>query len=74
MGLGAALMNIALERAKSEKHRVLMLETQSCNEVAIAFYLTYGFSLIGFDACAYTNNDLSRREVRMEMGMFLDIE
>ena len=70
-GIGTALMDIAMKRAKEEKRRVLMLETQSCNEGAIAFYLAYGFSLIGFDACAYRNDDLNRKEVRMEMGIFL---
>lgn len=70
-GIGTALMDIALKRAKNDKRRVLMLETQSCNEGAIAFYLSYGFSLIGFDACAYQNNDLIRKEVRMEMGIYI---
>ena len=72
-GIGTALMNIAVKRAKDENRRVIMLETQSRNEAAIAFYLVYGFTLIGFDACAYQNNDMQRREVRMEMGILLDI-
>ena len=72
-GIGTALMNIAVRRAKDEKRRVIMLETQSRNEGAIAFYLGYGFSLIGFDACAYQNNDLHRREVRMNMGIYLPV-
>ena len=71
-GIGTALMNKALERAKAEKRRVLMLETQSRNENAIAFYLAWGLSLIGFDACCYSNNDLERKEVRMEMGLLLE--
>ena len=70
-GLGTALMDVAMQRAKDEKRRAVMLEAQSCNEAAIAFYLAYGFSLIGFDACAYSNNDLMRKEVRMEMGILL---
>ena len=70
-GLGTALMDVAIQRARDEKRRAVMLETQSCNEVAIDFYLAYGFSLIGFDACAYQNNDIKRKEVRMEMGIFL---
>ena len=37
-----------------------MLETQSCNTNAIGFYLHEGFTLIGFDACCYANNDLER--------------
>ena len=72
-GIGTALMDIAMKRAKDEKRRAIMLETQSRNEGAIAFYLAYGFSLIGFDACAYQNNDLSRKEVRIEMRILLDI-
>ena len=71
-GIGTALMNKALERAKAEKRRVLMLETQSRNENAIVFYLAWGLSLIGFDACCYSNNDLERKEVRMEMGLLLE--
>ena len=70
-GIAKALMDKAMQRAKAEKRRAVMLETQSCNEGAIAFYLDYGFSLIGFDACAYRNDDLQRKEVRMEMGIYL---
>jgi len=70
-GIGTALMDAAVKRAKDEKRRVIMLETQSRNSGAIAFYLAYGFSLVGFDACAYRNNDLSRKEVRIELGILL---
>jgi len=70
-GIGTALMDIAMKRAKDEKRRALILETQSRNEGAIAFYLAYGFTLIGFDSCAYHNNDIERKEVRMEMGILI---
>jgi len=70
-GIGTALMDIAVNRAREEKRRAVMLETQSRNEGAIGFYLAYGFSLIGFNACEYQNNDLERKEVRMEMGILL---
>ena len=70
-GIGTALMDIAVNRAREEKRRAVMLETQSRNENAIAFYLAYGFTLIGFNACEYQNNDLERKEVRMEMGILL---
>jgi len=70
-GIATALMDTALKRAKEENRRTVALETQSCNEGAIDFYLNYGFSLIGFDACAYSNKDLERKEVRMEMGILL---
>ncbi|MDR1538311.1 MAG: GNAT family N-acetyltransferase [Clostridiales bacterium] len=69
--IGTALMDIAVNRAREEKRRAIMLETQSRNENAIAFYLAYGFTLIGFNACEYQNNDLERKEVRLEMGMLL---
>ena len=71
-GIATVLMDIAVRRAKEEKRRVIMLETQSRNEGAVGFYLAYGFSLIGFDACAYQNNDLNRKEVRMELGIYLE--
>ncbi|MDY3072990.1 MAG: GNAT family N-acetyltransferase [Eubacteriales bacterium] len=69
-GVGHALMDIAREHAIRDGCRAVMLETQSCNTNAIGFYLHEGFTLIGFDACAYHNHDLARREVRMEMGWF----
>ena len=70
-GIGTAMMDIAVKRARDENRRAVVLETQSCNEAAITFYLKYGFTLIGFDSCAYRNNDMSRREVRLELGLFL---
>lgn len=70
-GIGTALTDIAMKRARDEKRRAIMLETQSRNENAIAFYLAYGFTLIGFNTCEYQNNDIARKEVRMEMGILL---
>ena len=71
MGVATQLMNIAVNRAKEEKRRAIILEVQSCNQVAIDFYLKYGFKLIGFDLCSYGNCDIKNREVRIEMGMLL---
>jgi len=71
-GIAKALMDIAVQRAKEEKRRAVVLETQARNEAAVAFYLKYGFSLIGFDACAYENDDLDSKKVRMEMGILLN--
>ena len=48
--------------------RMIVLETQSCNEAAIAFYRKNGFSVIGFDLYAYSNTDPERHEIRIEMG------
>lgn len=70
-GLGAMLMDKLLETAKASGARMAVLETQTCNENAIAFYKKHGFRVIGFDLFAYTNQDLERKEVRLEMGGML---
>ena len=54
--------------AQAAGARMLVLETQSCNENAIAFYRKNGFQMIGFDLYAYSNDDPARQEVRIEMG------
>ena len=69
-GIGGALINVAKEQARLERRRAVILETQSCNVNAIGFYLHEGFWLIGFDSCCYTNQDVERGEVRLEMGWF----
>lgn len=71
-GIAHALMEDAKGQALREERRALILETQSCNVNAIGFYLHEGFTLIGFDACCYSNNDLKRKEVRVELGYFLE--
>ncbi|MBP5281253.1 MAG: GNAT family N-acetyltransferase [Lachnospiraceae bacterium] len=71
-GIGTALMNKAKEVAKAQGRRAIILETQSCNVRAIAFYRSQGFRLIGFDSCCYTNRDVERREIRFNMGFFMD--
>lgn len=48
--------------------RMIVLETQSCNKKAIDFYMKHGFSLIGLDMYAYSNEDPEKHEVRLEMG------
>ena len=72
-GIGHRLMAVAKEQAVSEHRRAMILETQSCNTAAIVFYEQEGFQMIGFDSCCYSNNDIERREVRINMGYFLDI-
>ena len=71
-GYGKRLINLTKQIAVKQGYRVLMLETQSSNVNAVDFYLHQGFTLIGFDSCCYTNNDLQRREVRFNMGWFPD--
>lgn len=69
-GVGHALMAIAKEQAVLEHRRAVILETQSCNAGAIRFYRQEGFELIGFDSCCYSNRDLERAEVRLDLGYF----
>jgi len=69
-GIGHALIEVAKEQARRERRRAVILETQSCNVNAVDFYLHEGFTLIGLDTCCYSNNDLRRKEVRLEFGWF----
>jgi ribosomal protein S18 acetylase RimI-like enzyme len=70
-GIGTLLMNYAVKIAKDRGARMLVLETQTCDVPAIRFYLNFGFELIGFDVAAYSNEDIKRKEVRLEFGLKL---
>lgn len=71
-GIGHRLMAMAKKQAVQEHRRVIILETQSCNTAAISFYEYEGFRMIGFDSCCYSNRDIEKKEVRINMGYFLD--
>ncbi len=73
-GIGHALIDMAKEQARRERRRAIILETQSCNVNAIDFYQHEGFGLIGMDTCCYKNNDLQRKEVRLEFGWFPEVK
>ena len=60
-GTGRLLMEAIEREAAASGARMIVLETQSCNEAAIAFYRKNGFSV-------YSNTDPERHEVRIEMG------
>jgi ribosomal protein S18 acetylase RimI-like enzyme len=68
-GIGTVLMDHAVKLSKKRKARMLVVETQSCNVPAVNFYLKNGFELIGFDVAAYSNEDIERKEVRLEFGL-----
>ena len=70
-GIGRNLMNLAKEKAQQQGRRAIILETQSCNVRAIAFYRSQGFELIGYDSCCYTNADIERREIRFNFSYFM---
>ena len=67
-GIGTALMDAMQSEALASGARMIVLETQSCNENAIAFYKRNRFSIIGFDLYSYSNTDPQQHEVRIEMG------
>ena len=71
-GLGTCLMETITAAARATGARMLVLETQTCNENAIAFYRKNGFTIIGFDLYSYSNADPERHEVRIEMGKKLE--
>ena len=73
-GIGKRLMDQAKEVAVRQNRRAIILETQSCNTDVIGFYLHQGFELIGFDTSCYTNDDIGRREVRIDLGYFFHRE
>lgn len=70
-GFGKQMLEFAKQEAQKLGCRAMMLETQSCNENAIAFYLAQGLTFFGFDRCCYGNQDIEKREIRIELGMFL---
>ena len=67
-GIGSKLMEAILKEAKESGARMVVLETQTCNENAIAFYKKNGFDIIGFDLYSYSNDDPEKHEIRIEMG------
>ena len=69
--VGLALMNHAVKISKEKGARMLVLETQTCNVPAINLYLKFGFELIGFDTSAYSNEDIEKKEIRLELGLKL---
>ena len=71
LGIGTKLMERVKIFAKENKFRQIVLETQSCNVNAINFYLKKGFSLIGLDAYSYSNEDIEKHEIRMELGYII---
>lgn len=67
-GFGSALINQAKDTMQAGGFRELILETQSCNTRAIDFYLKNGFQVTGLDLTCYSNEDIAKKEVRLEMA------
>lgn len=71
-GIGKSLMDKAKAIAKENGNRAIILETQTSNVEAIAFYLSQGFVFDGIDLTCYGNDDVSRGEVRLELVYLLN--
>jgi len=71
-GIGSKLMALVKKRAVEIGVRTIVLETQTSNYPAIQFYRKHGFQLIGCDLLSYSNNDIEKKEVRVEMGLVLE--
>lgn len=71
-GIGSTLFEIAQIRARELGVRMIVLETQSSNFPAIQFYLKNGFQLIGLNLNSYSNDDIKKKEIRIEMGYLIE--
>ncbi len=70
-GIGSSLKDFAIRRARELEARSVVVETQTSNYPAIHFYLKNGFSIVGFNTISYSNEDISKKEVRLELAYIL---
>jgi ribosomal protein S18 acetylase RimI-like enzyme len=71
-GMGTKLIQFAEDLARKWNCRNIVLEVQSSNYNAIKFYEKNGFSISGFDLNFYSNTDVEKHEVRLEMSKILE--
>ncbi len=67
LGYGSLLIEKAINIAKTESLREIVLATETCDSKAIDFYLKNGFRVNGIDLSFYSNEDIEKKEVRIEM-------
>ena len=73
-GIGGELMGRMLNYARQIPNcRGAVLETQSCNFPAICFYRSHGFTLSRIDLREYSNEDIQRKEVRLDFFLPFDM-
>ena len=68
LGIGTELIVYVKELAKKLGVRAITLETQTSNYPAVQFYLKHDFQLVGFNTISYSNADVEKGEVRLEMA------
>jgi ribosomal protein S18 acetylase RimI-like enzyme len=66
-GIGAALMQRALDFARMKNLRGVWVEPQNDNADAIEFYLSLGFRLAGFNDRMYSNRDDELQQITLFM-------
>lgn len=71
-GIGRRLMEALAERARAEKLRAIVCETQNTNVPAIDFYRAVGFELEGVDLSYYAHVDGLTAEVAIFMKRRLE--
>ncbi len=74
MGIGRALMERVLYRARQDHLGLVMLETQNTNVSAIRFYRRMGFLLEAIDIGHYypTSNPIVRQQMQFLMKRWLE--
>ena len=71
LGIGSKLMEFVKDRAQVLDVRAITLETQTSNYPAVQFYLKSDFQLVGFNTISYSNEDVEKGEVRLEMAYII---
>lgn len=66
-GLATLLMNYIKNIAKNHNNRAIILETQTSNVPALDFYYSQDFVFDGIERTCYHNDDIKRKEVRLEL-------
>lgn len=74
MGVGRALMQRVLERARQDELGLVFLETQNTNVSAVRFYRCMGFTLEAVDIGHYfpSSNPVIRQQVQFLMKYWLE--
>jgi len=70
-GIGRRLMQEVSQKARDEKLRAIVCETQNTNTSAIGFYRSLGFRIEGIDISHYSNKDYPDGEIAIFMKLRL---